>query len=136
MEFEDFDVEYRRVLEAVKRGSGTAELGPAVERLHALAAELTDPADRADAGHDLEMLKDILGAEPAQPRSAVLEAANQAYAAAARDGGTPVERIERVQQGIEELGRLADQADPDDQTSIYGLNESLHTLASALRSDL
>lgn len=136
MEFEQFDVEYRRVLEAVERGVGAIELRPEIERLRNLSGELTDPADRADAGHDLEMLEDLLATPPAEPVSPVLAAANQAYADAVREGGTQAERIERVQRGIEELGRIADRADPDDRTSIYGLNESLYMLVSALQADV
>jgi hypothetical protein len=73
-----------------------------------------------------------VSAPPAEPVSPTVEAANQLYVEAAREGGTPTERIERVQRGIEEIGRIADQADPDDQPSIYGLNESLYMLVSAL----
>ena len=133
MDYEQFDEAYQRVFEAAKRGVEAARLRPEIERLRSLAGQLNDAADRADAGHDIEMLEDLVATPPAQPVSPALEAANQAYAVAVREGGTPVERIQRVQRGIEELSRLVAQADPDDQTSIRGLNESLYSLASALQ---
>ncbi|GAB2665487.1 hypothetical protein [Kribbella swartbergensis] len=135
MEFDEFDGEYRRVLEAVRGGAGAEEVRPEIERLRRLSRELTDPADRADGGHDLRMLEDLLAAPSAVPASPTLEAANEAYAEAVREDGTPSERIDRVQHGIDRLNQLATQATPDDQTAIHSLNESLHLLLGALGPD-
>ena len=135
LDYEQFDSEYRRVLEAAGRGAGDAELRTEIERLRGLSEELGDPADRTEAGFDIQMLEDILSAPPQEPASPAVEAANQAYVEAVREGGTPAERIERVQRGIEEISRIAVQAEPDDQPSIYGLNESLYMLVGALQAD-
>jgi hypothetical protein len=136
MNFEQFDVEFRRVLEAVESGAADAELSVEIERLRGLAGQIADPADRKDAGHDIEMIEDILATPPSEPVSAVMQAARRAYAEAVRYDGTPEERIERVQHGIDELDLLAGQADEEDRASIYGLNESLYLLISGLRTEL
>lgn len=39
----------------------------------------------------------------------------------------------RAEAGIEEIGRIASTADPDEQSAIRQMNESLYMLAGSLR---
>jgi hypothetical protein len=49
------------------------------------------------------------------------------------DGGTLEQRITRAEKGIEEIDRIADAADPEEQLSIGNLDESLYMLVGALK---
>ncbi|MFC5267415.1 hypothetical protein ACFPJ1_35320 [Kribbella qitaiheensis] len=57
----------------------------------------------------------------------------KAYSAAVSDKGTLEQRIARAEKGIEEIDRIADEADPEEQLSIGSLNESLYMLVGALK---
>ena len=104
-----------------------------VGELWGMAEAIADAGDRKAAGFDIQMLEDIVDAPSAEPVSVVMQAMNAAYRLAVRYDGTSAERIKRVRRGIDELGRHAQGADPDDQEQIYGLNESLCMLLSALQ---
>jgi hypothetical protein len=133
VDYEQFDGEFRRVLDAVTEGVEDRELRVRVGELRGMAEAIADAEDRKSAGFDIQMLEDILDSPPAAPVSEVMQAVNAAYRLAVQYDGTPAERVGRVERGIEELSRLAQGADEDDRDQIYGLSESLYMLLSALR---
>ncbi|WP_432944109.1 hypothetical protein ACQPXM_01975 [Kribbella sp. CA-253562] len=67
MDYDQFDTEYRRVSEAARTGASDTVLAAELARLRTLAAAITDPADRADAEHDIAGLADVL-AHDDEPR--------------------------------------------------------------------
>ncbi|GAA0572034.1 hypothetical protein HPO96_32280 [Kribbella sandramycini] len=135
MQFEQFDTEYRKVLDAVRTGMDEAQARPEIDRLRSLAAALTDPNDRTDAAHDLELLEDVLGTPPAAPRSARLQQAYELQAVAVAETGTPAERIERLQRALAELAELVDGAEPADQEEMRGIGHTLSLLVGALEAE-
>ncbi|WBQ05085.1 hypothetical protein [Kribbella sp. CA-293567] len=137
MNYQQFDAEYRQVLEASKAGLSTAGLQAEIDRLRALVDGIEDPADRQDAADDIAMLDDLVTRDDTpRPRSVARSEAFAAYQAATSKEGTPAERIARAERGIEEIERIVAAADPAESDSIAGLTESLHMLIGALRSDL
>lgn len=136
MEYDEFDAEYNRVVESAKGGLTIAALAAEIERLRVLAAGIDDESGRKDAGHDIEMLEDLLAHDDADEPSDATKRARAAYAEATRYDGTAVERIARAEAGIEQLGRIAAAADPDEQEAISGLTESLDMLISGLQPDV
>lgn len=133
MEYEQFYAEYTRVVEAVMTGLSLEELTVEVGRLRQLADGVDDLADREEAGHAVAMLESVLTLEPGPAPSAAVLAANEAHSRATASDGTAAERIARAEAGIEEIGRIARTADPDEQSDIGQLNESLHMLVGALK---
>jgi hypothetical protein len=136
VEYDEFDAEYNRVVEAVKAGLSTVALVAEIERLRALADGIDDESGRKDAGYDLAVLEDLLAHDDAEQPSEVTKQARAAYAEATRYDGTAAERIARAEAGIEKLGRIAAGADPEEREAITGLNESLDMLIGALRPDV
>jgi hypothetical protein len=137
MDYQQFDAEYRKVLEASKAGLSTAGLQAEIDRLRSLVDSIEDSADRQDATDDLTILDDLVTRDDApQPYSAARTEAFAAYQAATSKEGTPAERIARAERGIEEIERIAEAADPAESESIAGVTESLYMLIGALRSDL
>jgi hypothetical protein len=133
MEYEQFYAEYARVVEAVMAGLSLEPLTVEVGRLRQLADGVDDLADREEAGHAGAMLESVLALEPGPAPSAAVLAADEAYSRATASDGTAAERIARAEAGIEEIGRIAMTADPDEQSDIRQLNESLHLLVGALK---
>lgn len=135
MDYERFDVEYRRVLDAAAKLS-TAALAGEIDRLRGLAAQITDPIDRRDAGNDIATLGDVLVAsDDMPPSSAAAIEAERVHSLAIADGGTPEERIARAEAGMAEISRIAASADPSERAGIVELNESLYLLVLPLRPD-
>jgi hypothetical protein len=133
MEYEQFYTEYERVVEAAITGLGLEALTVEVRRLRLLADGVVDLDDRGEAGHVVAMLERVLTLEPGPAPSAAVLAANEAYSRATASDGTAAERIARAEAGIEEIGRIARAADPDKQSDIRQMNESLYTLVGALK---
>ncbi|TCN39344.1 hypothetical protein EV644_107316 [Kribbella orskensis] len=79
------------------------------------------------------MLESVLALEPGPGPSAAVLAADEAYWRATASDGTAAERIARAEAGIEQIGRIAMTAYPDEQSDIRQLNESLHLLVGALK---
>jgi hypothetical protein len=134
MEYEQLYAEYSRVVEAVQAGLGLEALTVEVGRLRLLADGVVDLADREEeAGHAVAVLESALSLEPEPAPSVAVLAADAAYARATAGDGTEPERIARAEAGIEEIGRIATTADPDEQSAIRQLNESLCMLVGALK---
>ena len=89
--------------------------------------------DRERAGWDVAMLDDLLEHEDGPSPSADMVKALKAYSAAVSDEGTVEERVARAAKGIEEIERIAEVADPEEELSIGSLNESLYLLVGALK---
>lgn len=134
MEYDDFDAEYRRILDVAARLSDEA-LTAEVERLRGLASQLADPTDRRDADDDIASLAGVLSPTGVPPASPIVIEAERVHSAAGAPGGTPAERIARARAGMQEIGRLAATANPAERAGILELNESLLLLVTALESD-
>jgi hypothetical protein len=134
MDHEQFDAEYRRVLEAAGAGEDSATLAAEVVRLRALAGTLTDAADRRDAGDRIATIEDVLSYD-SQSLSAAMGEAIRVLGVAGADGGTRAERVQRAKAGMDEIARLSAGADRAEQAAILELNESLAMLIDALESD-
>ncbi|MFC5267418.1 hypothetical protein ACFPJ1_35335 [Kribbella qitaiheensis] len=134
MDYDQFDAEYQRVVEAAQSDLSTEALRVEVQRLRQLSAQVEDPDDREEAGHAVAMLENVLSTDPGPPPSEAVLAANQAYADATSSDGTPAERIARAEAGITEIARIARTADPEEESSILQFNESLHMLIGALEN--
>ena len=132
MEYQEFEIEFSRVFDAAGSGLSTDELRAETERLRTLVDRMPE-GDRERAGWDIAMLDDLLEHEDGPPPSAEMIEALKAYSAAVSDEGTLAQRITRAEKGIEEIDRIADEADPEEQLSIGSLNESLHMLVGALK---
>ena len=63
-----------------------------------------------------------------------MTAAGRVQGLAAANDGTLAERIARLEAGMEEIGRIADTADPSEKGAILDYNESLYMLKTALES--
>jgi hypothetical protein len=134
MDYEQFQAEYRQVLDGASELS-TAALAAEIDRLRGLAAQLSDPVDRRDADSAVASLDDVLSVDELPPSSPAVIEAERVHSIAIADGGTPEERIARARAGMAEISRIAASADPADQTGILELNESLYMLVLALKPD-
>ncbi|WP_460666655.1 hypothetical protein [Kribbella swartbergensis] len=131
MDYDGFDAEYGRVLEAA--GSlEPAELAVEVERLRALVESVQPPADQEAARLLMSSLDSALSAEQ-PPLSDAMSAAFRVHREARTAQGSAAERIERLEFGIAEIGRIAETAEPAERGRILDLNESLSMLLESLR---
>jgi hypothetical protein len=133
VDFDQFDVEYSRTLDAAGT-MDSAILAAEIVRLRALADTLADPADRGDAANLIATLEDVL-AYDTEPLSIPMAEAIRVLAAAGADDGTPAERVERAKAGMDEIARIAAAADRDEQAAILDMNESLAMLIDALEPE-
>jgi hypothetical protein len=134
MEYDDFDVEYRRVLDGAA-GLSAEALAAEIDRLRGLAAQITDPADRRDADNEIASLASVLSVGDLPLSSPAEIEAGRVHSRAIADGGTPEERIARAQAGMAEISRIAAAADPAERAGIIELNESLAMLVLALNPE-
>jgi hypothetical protein len=134
MDYEQFDAEYRRVLEAAGAGENSAALAAEIVRLRALAGTLADAADRRDAGDRITTIEDVLSYD-SESLSAAMGEAIRVLGVAGADEGTPAERVRRARAGMDEIARISAGADRDEQAAILEMNESLAMLIDALESD-
>ena len=133
MDYDAFDVELRRVLDAATaRSLDEATLAAEVDRLRGLATLVEPAADRKLAGSHLTSLERALSYEP-PPLSDELAEAIRVQSRAQSAEGTPAERIEHLSVAIAEIGRIADAASPADHPRILDLNEPLSILLESLR---
>jgi len=136
MTYEEFRAEYERVLDTSDQVD-LPELAASITRLKALAETLTDPDQRFSAANSIATLADIYGSgveDEQDPVSPAMSEATRVSDRAAANEGTTAERIARLKAGMDEIGRLADAADPAEKGAILDLNESLHMLRTALES--
>lgn len=131
MNYGEFEADFQRVYEAAGDGLSTGALKAEILRLRQLSETIEDPRERANAGHDIAMLDHLVAHDDDPEPSAIMLEAFGAYRRASAMGGTSAERIARAETGIEEIERIADRAVPDEQTSMAGLNESLHMLITS-----
>jgi hypothetical protein len=134
MGYEEFRADYERVFDT-SDSVPLPELAASIERLKGLAATLTDPAERVDAGNDIASLEGIYayGVEDEEnPVSAAMSQAERVSSLAASSDGTTAERVARLDAGMAEIGQIADTADPAEKGAILDLNESLYMLRTAL----
>jgi hypothetical protein len=136
MDYDQFDADFTRVYDAAGAGLSTEDLKAEIERLQRVAEGIENAADRERAGHDIAMLEDLVAHDDDPPPSPAMIEAFGAYKAAILDEGTVAERIARAEKGIEEIERIADRADPEEELSIGGMAETLHMLIGSLRPDL
>ena len=133
MDYDAFDVELRRVLDAATaRSLDEATLAAEVDRLRGLANLVEPAADRKLAGSHLTSLERALSYEP-PPLSDELAEAIRVQSRAQSAEGTPAQRIEHLSAAIAEIGRIADAASPADHPRILDLNEPLSILLESLR---
>jgi hypothetical protein len=136
MDYEEFQADYDRVLDTSDKVP-LPELAASIERLRGLAQTFTDPDERFSAENDVATLEGIYayGVEDEEdPLSAAMTAAGRVQSLAAANDGTTAERIARLEAGMEEIGRIADSADPSEKGAILDYNESLYMLKTALES--
>ncbi len=134
MGYEEFRADYERVLDTSDKVT-LPELAASIARLKALAETLTDPGQRFSAGNSIASLEDIYGSgveDEQSPLSSAMTAASQAHSRAVADDGTTAERVARLDAAMEEIGRIAETADPAEQGAILDYNESLEMLRTAL----
>ncbi|WP_329483073.1 hypothetical protein OG555_12865 [Kribbella sp. NBC_01484] len=133
MDYDAFDVELRRVLDAATaRSLDEATLAAEVDRLRELATLVEPAADRRLAGSHLMSLEQALSYEP-PPLSDELAEAIRVQSRAQSADGAPTERIEHLTAAIAQIGRIADAASPADHPRILDLNEPLSILLESLR---
>ena len=131
MDYDGFDAEYGRVLDAA--GSlEPAQLAVEVERLRALAESVQPPEDQEAARLLMTSLDSALGTER-PPISDELAEALRVHRQARTAQGTADERIEQLRAGIAEIGRIAATADAGEQGHILDLNESLSMLLESVQ---
>jgi hypothetical protein len=136
MGYEEFRADYERVLDTSDQVP-LPELATSIARLKALAEALTDPDERFSAENRVATLEGIYayGVEDEQdPVSPAMSEAVRVSDRAASNEGTTAERIARLAAGMDEIGRIADAADPAEKGAILDLNESLYMLRTALES--
>ena len=133
MDFDQFDVDYSRTIDAAGT-MDSAALAAEIVRLRVLADTLTDPADRRDAANLIATLEDVLSYDT-EPLSTPMAEAIRVLAAAGTVDGTPAERVERAKAGMAEIARISAAADRDEQAAILDMNESLAMLIDALEPD-
>jgi hypothetical protein len=131
MDYDGFDAEYGRVLEAAGSLDQTA-LAIEVERLRALVQAVQPVADQEAARLLMSSLGSALSAEE-PPLSDAMSAAFRAHREARVVEGSADDRIERLRAGIAEIGRIADTAEPSEHGRILNLNESLSMLLESLQ---
>jgi hypothetical protein len=134
MGYEEFRADYERVLDTSDQVP-LPELAASIARLKGLAGTLADPGQRFSARNSIASLEDIYadGVEDEQnPVSAAMTEASRVSSRAASDAGTTAERVARLDAGMDEIGRIAETADPSEQAAILNLNESLEMLRTAL----
>ncbi|WP_433163845.1 hypothetical protein [Kribbella sp. CA-247076] len=131
MDYDGFDAEYGRVL-AAARSLDAASLAIEVERLRTLVETVQPPAEQEAARMLMLSLDSALSVEQ-PPLSDAMAAALTVHRAARTSPGTADERIAQLGAAIEEIGRIADSADPAEQGRILDLNESLSMLQESLR---
>ena len=131
MDFATFDVEYDEVL---GRGLSMppAEFAVEVERLRALADEVEPGPDRENA-HRLVSKLDTILARHQPAASEAMTRAIQVHRRARNAHGTLQERIDQLHTGMDEIGRIADGVDREEQGQIRHLTESLGMLAESLQ---
>jgi hypothetical protein len=133
MEYAEFEVEYRRVYEAILNGRRGPDLTGEVARLSALAAQIDDEDDREDAYLEVSIVESAAARGPAEPPSEVILQAREAYAEAVRDDGTMAERLARAEEGMRALERLSPGANSDEKQAIGDYEHTLHMHIGALR---
>jgi hypothetical protein len=133
MDYEQFDGEFRRVLDCAARLS-SAELSAEIERLRGLAAQIADPRDRRDAENDIASLASVLSVRELPPSTPAEIEAGRVHSRAIAGGGTPEDRIARAEAGMAEISRIAGAVDPSEKAGILELNESLYLVVTALRA--
>ena len=131
VDFTTFDVEYDGVL---NRGLSMprAEFAVEVERLRALADEI-EPASDQDNTHRLVAKLDTILAQHQPAASESMTTAIQIHRRARNAKGTLQQRIDQLRAGMDEIGRIADGADREEQGQIRHLTESLGMLAESLQ---
>jgi hypothetical protein len=134
MEYDEFEVEYKRVFEVILKGRGDRDLTADIARLHALAAQIDDEDDREDALLQVTGIEDVLAHGPAEPPSEIIMQAREVYAEAVRDDGTDAERLARAEEGIQALMRI-ENATAEEEGAIGSMEHTLRMLADALRPD-
>jgi hypothetical protein len=135
MDYDGFDAEYGRVLEAAASLDQTS-LAIEVERLRALVQAVQPVAEQEAARVLMSSLDSALSAEE-PPLSDAMAAVFRVHRQARAVQGSADERIERLQAGIAEIDRIADTADTADPTErdrILDLNESLSILLESLQN--
>ena len=130
MDYKTFDAEYGRVLETA-RSMDPAMLAAEVERLRALAGAVQPLSDQEEANRNIASLDRILAMDP-PPISEAMAAAVRVHRRARNAQGSRDERIAHLRAGIDEIGHIADNADPGEQGQILNLNESLAMLMESL----
>ena len=134
MDYAEFEVEYKRVYEAILSGRRDRDLSADAARLAALAAQIDDEDDREDAYLQVSVVESAAARAPAEPPSEIIVQAREVYAEASRDDGTDAERLVRVEEGIQALMRI-ETATPEEEGAIGSMEHVLRMLAGALRHD-
>lgn len=135
MEYAEFEVEYKRVYEAILSGRSDKDLKADAARLSALAAQIEDEDDRADAYLEVSVVESAAARGPAEPPSEIVVRAREVYGEAVRDDGTVAERLARAEEGIQALMRI-ENATPEEKGAIGSMEHVLRMLADALRRDV
>ena len=87
-------------------------------------------------GHDTSWGYDTaLGYDEEPADSPAVIEAERIHSLASADDGTDEERIARAENGMAEIARIAQTAEPADRMDILALNESLYMLVLALKPD-
>ncbi|MEI8406819.1 MULTISPECIES: hypothetical protein [unclassified Kribbella] len=131
MDYDGFDAEYGRVLEAA--GSlDLVALALEVERLRTLVETVHPVADQEAARMLMISLDSALSSEQ-PPLSDAMSEALRVHRQARTAQGSADERMEGLHAAIAEIGRIADTAEPAEHGRILDLNESLSMLLESLQ---
>ena len=136
MDYDQFEVEYSRVFDAVRAGLSGAELAGEIERLQGLADTVEDESGRRNARMDVEIIVDITSDDDEEPLSETMLRIRTLHGEATRYDGTNAERIARIEAAFAEFDRIAETANPDELLQLRGYAESMTMLLYALQSDV
>lgn len=136
MEYDDYQAERARILAAWGTEiTDPEQLAAAVDRLRRLAVTVEGDELRAKAVRYLKSL-DTLVAEARTPASETIDRAWEVMQRASVPDGTPAERRARALAGMQEIGRIADNAaTAGERDAALELNGSLNEIVDLIDLD-
>jgi hypothetical protein len=135
--YDQFNTEYTRVLDKIKRGAcGATELSGHVARLRKATAGIERQAERDQIDSDLAALGQMLDvARRTNNREDVWTITSDAVRRASSGEGTVADRIARIDACIGEITELANR-NPDERDALMQSTGTLRLLHSSLQSSL
>ena len=137
MNYDEFNTEYTKVLDKIKRGRCSwSELSGHVTRLRQATAGIKVPVERAQIDSDLAALGQMVDlSRRTNDREDVWTITSEAIRRASSQEGSVADRIARIDASIAEITELANR-NPDERASLMQSTSTLRILHSSLQSSL